>query len=354
VLALQIGLAAMLMTFGGYWDASEHVVTGIVPGGEDFLWPPHLMIYGAFLLALLVAVEGLLALALPNWKQGVRDPRRWVRRSPYVAATALAAGYGLLSVPGDAIWHLLFGIDLTAWSPPHIFIALATAAMPICAIGLLLQYRDPATPSSHWHSLAVLFLLALALNIAFLIGTLEWEFGEITRLVAARPIWLYPALTGGIAFFVLALARRLVPGPWTATTLALLYFATRLAATSTVHALTGSSPRLTLVFLGGAVLLDLAAQRGQMDGWQQRLAEAGAFTVGFSLVALSTIAFYPQFLRLPFGYMDYLMAVVATLVLCAGLHGAAGRVGRWLLGHQVAPQVAASPVQLAARPLGQG
>ncbi|MDE0199064.1 MAG: hypothetical protein OXK78_12775, partial [Caldilineaceae bacterium] len=31
VLALLVGIGALLICIGGYWDLSEHVVTGIVP-----------------------------------------------------------------------------------------------------------------------------------------------------------------------------------------------------------------------------------------------------------------------------------------------------------------------------------
>jgi len=343
-MALMIGVAAILIVIGGYWDASEHVVTGIVPGGDDFLWPPHLMIYGSFLLALIVAVAGLLALAIPNWKAGVRDPRLWVRRNPYVGAAALAAGYGLLSVPGDAIWHLLFGIDLTAWSPPHIFIALASAAMPLCAIGLLLQtLRGPLVVPSR-SSISILLLLALALHITVLIGTLEWEFRGIARLIAERPLWLYPTITGALAFFVLILGRRLVPGPWTATTLALFYFASRLGVSAFVTSISGDAPRLTLVFILGALLLDLAAQRIQATGWRRVFVQAGAFTLGFAAVALPTIEFYlkPFFPWLT--PMDHVMTVLATFVVCVIFHRLAEGAGAWLSPNQIEQQDAASTI----------
>src|SRR3990172_9745563 len=58
--AIALGLAAGLMIVGGLWDASMHVTTGVVPGGDDFLWPPHLLLYSGFLLSWLVAVLSIL------------------------------------------------------------------------------------------------------------------------------------------------------------------------------------------------------------------------------------------------------------------------------------------------------
>jgi hypothetical protein len=326
---LLIALGVFLISVGGYWDASEHVVTGIIPGGEDFLWPPHLMLYAGFLLSFVVAVAGLVALAKPNLAVDIRDPRLWVRRSPYVGATVLAAGYGLLSVPGDAIWHEIYGIDLTAWSPPHVFLLAASVSTVICAIGLLLQSRAHEKGRSGF-SLFILLLLAVMLNETYLIGVIEWEIRTVSRLVLERPVWLYPVILGGLAFFVVSLGRRLVPGPWTATTVALLFFAWRIGSSAFADIVSGAPPRLTLVFVLGTVLVDIAAQRSNRQGMGQALIESAAFTAGFVVIALPTI----QFVYLPyltrFTVTDHLLTVLITFAVCALLQPAAQAVGAWL------------------------
>jgi len=43
-MAAALGVSAALMVGGALWDASMHFMTGLVPGGRDFLWPPHLVI----------------------------------------------------------------------------------------------------------------------------------------------------------------------------------------------------------------------------------------------------------------------------------------------------------------------
>ena len=219
-----MAIGSLLNAFGGYWDLSEHLITGIVPGGEDFLWPPHLMVYTGFLLAFVVAVSGLVAIAIPNLKQGVKDPRRWVRRNPYVGAVVLMAGYGLLSIPGDAIWHELYGIDLTAWSPPHVFLTISAVSLTVFAAGLFqksgagmaVRSQKSSRPEDarsdgtndgralvaqklgkfastvDWLSFLRLFYMANALILLVFIGVVEWEVESINRLVAERPVWLYP------------------------------------------------------------------------------------------------------------------------------------------------------------------
>ncbi|MYH60409.1 MAG: hypothetical protein F4148_01095 [Caldilineaceae bacterium SB0675_bin_29] len=362
VLALLVGLSALLICIGGYWDLSEHVITGIVPGGEDFLWPPHLMIYAGFLLAFLVAIGGLSALAIPNLRAGVMDPRRWVRRSPYVGAVVLVAGYGLFSIPGDAIWHELFGIDLTAWSPPHIFIGVSSASLSIFAVGLLMgggnrvyaarggvEERSQRHLSNRtgllaagrrfsaadWRSFVNLFFLAIAFCIFLIIGTTEWEMGKVDGFVAQRPVWLYPTIIGVAAFFLSVLARRVAPGPWSATAFALFYFGLRIASTSFADLVSGATPRLTLVFILGAVLLDLTYQWMARSGfkpgdWQVRLAAAGGFMVGFSIVAQPTIAFqYLQFFP-SFTVPDHLIAALLVYVLNIAIYPVAMGLGNWL------------------------
>ena len=340
-LALMVGVAAFLICVGGYWDLSEHVVTGIVPGGEDFLWPPHLLIYAGFLLAFLVAVGGLSALAVPNLRAGVIDPRRWVRRNPYVGATVLVAGYGIFSIPGDAIWHELYGIDLTAWSPPHIFIALSSASLPIFAAGLLIGAGNRARPGGErfsgpdWRNFVNLFYLAIALSVFLIIGTSEWEINEISDHVAQRPVWLYPTAIGVSSFFLSVLARKIVPGPWSATAFALFFFGMRIAATSFAEIVSGAMPRLTLVFILGAILLDLTCRWMERLGfkpgdWQVRLAASGAFMVGYTIVAQPTIEFL--FLRyLPhFAVPDHLLTALFTFLLSAALYPVPVALGSWL------------------------
>ena len=359
MLALLIGLGTLLICIGGYWDASEHVITGIIPGGEDFLWPPHLMIYGGFLITFLVAVGGLLALAVPNLRIGVQDPRQWTRRNPYISAVVLAAGYGLFSIPGDAIWHELYGIDLTAWSPPHIFLVMASASLAIFAVGLLLNSRAPAQAAAGqtaappkgsgliWRNFLILFYLALALNELLIIGSIEWEINDVVNgYIAQRPTWLYPTIIGAIALFILTLARRVVHSSWTATITALLYFGFRMAVSAFTDVISGAPPRLTLVFILGAFLLDLTAQR--MDraamrpltaslrpSWMsprliQSLAAAGMFTIGYVLVALPMIQFYLLPFLPSFTIVDHLATILLTFLLAAALHPLAMGLGGWL------------------------
>jgi hypothetical protein len=109
ILGLLLVVSGIQFFIGAMWDTSMHLKTGEVPGGADFLWPPHIMIYSGFLITLALGLFGLATIAIPAIRRGERDPRLWVCSSPYLGALAVASIYAIASVPGDAIWHELFG-----------------------------------------------------------------------------------------------------------------------------------------------------------------------------------------------------------------------------------------------------
>jgi hypothetical protein len=177
-LALLLGLWAVQLVIGAYWDARMHLKTGKIPAGADFIGPPRLMTYCAFLLSSMLVGPAITYVASKAGRQGKIDPRQWVRHSPYMGAVALASPCSLLSIPGDALWHVPYSVDLSAWSPPHLS----------CALGLLLQTR-PATAPTGWIDIGVMVLLSLMLIVAYLIGVIWWELPSIQNpLVAARDL----------------------------------------------------------------------------------------------------------------------------------------------------------------------
>ncbi len=327
-LAGLLGLSAAQLTVGALWDGSMHIQTGEIPAGADFLWPPHLMIYSSFLLSFVVALVAIAFTAIPAWREGARDPRQWVRRNPYVGAVALASTYSLLSIPGDALWHQLFGIDLTAWSPPHVLIAATMAAVMICAVGLLAQARDRFARPAKVNA-AVMILLSLMLNVVYIIGVVEWEYAEgHSVLVETRPIWNYPLVGGALAFFTLALARRLTGFRWAATATASLFYLFRLAVTLGLDLTGNVAPTVPLAFILGAVLLDAVAWQRVKSGVLRYLGRAAAYTAGYTALALPLLA-----LRVglaDFTPFDYFMTVAMTLLVSLALLPAAQLAGERL------------------------
>ena len=317
VLGLLLVLSGIQFFIGAMWDTSMHIKTGEIPGGADFLWPPHIMIYSGFLITLVLGLYGLATVAIPALRRGERDPRLWVRSSPTLGALTVASFYALASVPGDAIWHELFGIDLTAWSPPHLFLGVATCATLLCGAGLLTHaFQDRKRPA--WATAALGLLFALILNIGYFIAAVEWETpGGRSPLVAARPEWMYPLVAGTWLFLGLFWAKRASSWRWMGTAAALGFFIFRIAGEGVI-ALTANVPLgFPLVFVGGALLMDLLAGlpfRAQL--WRDML-PAWGFSAGYALLAFPQIALRPELHFAPASYgvaFVLLLAVTSALV----------------------------------------
>lgn len=292
-LAVLLGLSGTLWVVGALWDASMHVKTGEIPGGADFLWPPHLLLYSGFFLALIVAVIALGRVALPGWKSGERDPRLWFRQNPYLGAVTLASLYELMALPGDALWHEIFGEDLTAWSPPHLLLAATTAVVIICAIGVVQQSPLSASRKT-LKDTAVIGLLGLMLNMLYIVGVLEWELPVGHHFVDARPIWYYPLVGGAAAFFTFVLAKRLVNSRWAATATAATFYTVRLAITAALGLTDNIAPAIPLVFMLGAVLMDVLPWKRLASTAGRGLAAAASFTTGYAVLALPLLWLYPN------------------------------------------------------------
>ncbi|MCI0729627.1 MAG: hypothetical protein L0332_23345 [Chloroflexi bacterium] len=318
-LAVLLSLAALQLITGAYWDASMHLKTGRIPGGSDFLWPPHIMIYSSFLFSFVVGLTAIGVVARVGWPAGMRDPRRWVRSHPYLGAVAVASLYMMMALPGDAIWHEVVGIDLTAWSPPHLMIALSNAAVLISGVALLARVRGRVARPG-WANGAIVLLLALMLNVTYLVGILEWELPNGGAHLS-RPIWFYPLVGGGLAFFALLLGRQLVDYRWTATAVAGGYYLVRLAVMAGLAATDNIVPALPPLFILGAVFMDLAAGQKQRP-WLAPV----AFTAGYALLAVPLLMNrdnLPGFDLVDgaLGAFSLLLASLASLPVVGGLAG---------------------------------
>jgi hypothetical protein len=335
-----LALSAVQLVTGAFWDASMHLQTGKVVGGSDFLWPPHIVIYSSFLVSLIVATLAIGLVAIPEWNNGVRDPRIWVRRNPYLGAVALASVYMLMAIPGDALWHQLFGVDLTAWSPPHLLIGVSNATVIICALGLLVQARP-----KYGHALMVI-LSALMLNFIYLIGVLEWELpGQRSPFVDARPLWSYPLVGGAVAFFTLMLAKQLVRFRWTATATAMVFYGVRLGLSAGL-AFTGNiAPFMPLWFIGGAVLIDVVDTPGASINFAHAAGTAVAFAFGYLLVALPLLSLRANLKA--FNPADYVWAMMTMVLACWLLSPVARWASARLLGAQIDRAAAAARRQSA-------
>ncbi len=282
-----LGLGGVLMVTGALWDASMHVQTGTVPGGSDFLWPPHIMLYSGFLLSFACGLTAFVNIAIQGWKNGSHDPRLWARQNPRLGTVALSSGFTLLSIPGDALWHELFGVDLTAWSPPHVLIAVMGVTCLVCAAGLFTQSTGPSAsrPAGAPKGLVVSFLLGLVLSQLYTIGVLEWELpGGLSHAAAGRPIWLYPVVGGTIAFLVLFVSKKISGWRWAALATAAFFYLIRLGTTAILAGSGRVAPLLPLWFILGALLIDVIHWNWGLPAFLLDLLTGLAFTFGYLLL----------------------------------------------------------------------
>jgi hypothetical protein len=145
--------------------------------------------------------------------------------------------FALLSALFDELWHRVFGIDATLWSPPHLMIMAATMVVDF---SLLLGITASARRLGHGFALKSPLLWGLLLVGAYAFESVNFQMGE-AFIVGYRMqgIGLYgllfPIMMGAVMPFsllmVIGISKRFWLGlPILGMTLILQYLATGVAA----------------------------------------------------------------------------------------------------------------------------
>lgn len=186
----------------------------------DEISPSHLTSFSGTCL-----MAGLLLWAL------VRERKRVVgleRKALLVAAIALSIG--ILDMPFDLLWHELFGVDITTWSPTHLMLNFPSDVYNVCVIIALLA--SPAARGLGAWAIAFAICFRNILTTHFALN--QQEYGAVALASIQRtgkpPWYVEPALwklagpraaqlvTGGIpnwvylVYFSLALTYALTFG----------------------------------------------------------------------------------------------------------------------------------------------
>lgn len=109
----------LLAGWGVQWDIQWHVLIG-----RDSFWiAPHVMTYAGVALSVavswgVVAWESWLAWRGAAPRDAIRVMGLTATRGFHLAAWGIALT--VLAAPIDDLWHRLFGLDVTIWSPPHL------------------------------------------------------------------------------------------------------------------------------------------------------------------------------------------------------------------------------------------
>jgi len=190
-LTLWVLLAGKLLgAWGLTWDIQWHLLIG-----RDTFWiPPHLMMYGGVTTGLLVAFAVLALDTVAAHRDGPPPGAITVAGFTSTRGMHLAAwGVGLviLAAPIDDLWHRLFGLDVTLWSPPHLLGLLGSA---VNTLGTLVIAAEVYPIGSRTR------LAALLLGSALLYGGVR---------VVLEPAWLTAFTHGGVAFHAFAILGAL-------------------------------------------------------------------------------------------------------------------------------------------------
>jgi len=337
LLAALGGLGTQVATV---WDDDWHRRFGGF--GNDFLWPPHLLIYLS--LGFIAACGiGSLVVTLGGRRN---DPRVRFRAEPAVGLLGLVAGFMVVLLPSDEVWHRLYGLDITAWSPPHLLAAVNFSLVLLAAATAQLSLL----PHSRWRTLEhltgreVLALIALGLGTLQLvqIGTTEWDGQDVlartagpgfAAAFAGRPDWVYPVVVVSIALLLGQLSIHALRRAGVATLLALGVLGFRLL---TLAAFDAWQPAIGMAFVSHALLL---APLLVLDVWYwRRLAQpnhastvvVGSLLAGVAclLLALPTMAASMPSPPVSTATAPAMLFVGLVMAIAAGTAGAG--LGNWL------------------------
>ncbi len=173
--------AQVVSSWGVQWDIQWHTIIG-----RDSFWiAPHLMTYSGVTLTVLLSFGVLAWTTLrpsPAMGDVVRVAGLVSTRGFHLAAWGIALT--VLAAPIDDLWHRLFGIDVTLWSPPHLLGLLGAA---VNTLGCFLIAREVYPAASRTRFVAMLLTGALlfiglhlvvqpAFRIAYLQGGMFFHF----------------------------------------------------------------------------------------------------------------------------------------------------------------------------------
>jgi hypothetical protein len=196
ILARRAALWAMVFAklIGGWgvqWDIQWHIRIG-----RDSFWiAPHVMTYAGVAGAVLVSF-GLLG--WDTWRRRTAGPDRdamtimGLTSTPGFHLAAWGIALTVLAAPIDDLWHRIFGIDVTLWSPPHLLGMLGSL---INTAACLLIAREVYPRGG------LACATALIVNAAMLLGGL---------VTTAQPSFRLAYLHGGLAFHLYAILGALL------------------------------------------------------------------------------------------------------------------------------------------------
>jgi hypothetical protein len=173
-------VSKVIAGWGVQWDIQWHVTIG-----RDSFWiAPHLMTYAGVSAAVLFSFG---MLAYQTWR-GTGDVRvLGLSGSRGFQLGAWGMAVTVLAAPLDDLWHRLFGIDVTLWSPPHL---MGILGVVINGWACLIIAREVYPEGGLWRT------AAMTVTGAGLYGSIH---------LAVDPTFRLAYLYGGVRFYAFAI-----------------------------------------------------------------------------------------------------------------------------------------------------
>ena len=283
ILSGLIAFSGVSLVVGSRWDELWHRMYGFI--GNDFLWPPHLLLYGS------LALSGVFAgIGLAYARRGAGGLRERFRAEPLMGLLGLLAAYQICSIPSDALWHAIIGIDLSAWSLPHLLLVVTVSSVWTLGVAIALSTAPVRSWRPLWAGwggdLAALALLVLAELMLLQFGVTEWEWDPFSafRLIEARPVWAYSIVVLVVGIAVAQIALHVTRRFGAATAVAITALVVQLGFVALSRAALPPGPLLIshLLVVPPALALDV------WYAWRRRHASTPATRWGGGIAYLAT------------------------------------------------------------------
>jgi hypothetical protein len=309
-------VSLQVAVLGMYWDIGYHVDHG---RDEGVLTVPHLLIVAGLQgFALAALLHGFLAGPAGPGEKRIDALR--LRLAPGGVVMLVCGAIALLGFPLDALWHALFGEDVTLWGPTHLFMIGGASFGTLGLWMLLREGMELGRPDRRVRQAPVRAAGGLLIGLSTFQA--EFDFGVPQFQLLFQPVLLALAAALG-----LVVARSLL-GPWGAVKALGLFLVIRGLLALFVGELAGfTTPHFPLYIAEALVVEAAALAAGASRARFALLAGAGIGTVGLAAEWAWSHVWMPH------PWPASLMPEALVLALIAGIGGA-------LLGARIAQALA--------------
>jgi len=319
------GVSLQVAVLGMYWDIGYHIDHG---RDQGVFTAPHMFI--------VAGLQGIVLAALLHGRMAgpkARNERRLplgLSMSPGGIVLLVCGGVALLGFPLDAVWHALFGEDVTLWGPTHLFMI---GGAGVSTLGVWMVMRQgfelgrPRKVARRGH-----LRVAGALIIGLSTFQAEFDFGVPQFQLLYQPVLI--AFAAGVAL----VCARSILGRWGTFQALAMYFVIRGGLALFVGQVAGyTTPHFPLYLAEAAVveLAALAAPRAPL-----RFAVLSGLGIGTAGLAAE---WGWSHVWMPHPWPASMLAPAAILALAAGLAGS-------VLGARMSQSLAMPESERAALP----